>query len=79
MNVPLSLGSVGLGQSDGDTEDEPMLMRRFSIVCLITALFGMGLAILVAEAGRPSDPWQDNRPFSCSAEQAALCGRTALR
>ncbi|MCC5778134.1 hypothetical protein T8J41_18550 [Nitratireductor rhodophyticola] len=56
-----------------------MLMRRFSIVCLITAIFGMGLAILVAEASRPSDPWQNNRPFSCSGEQTALCGRTILR
>ncbi|WP_295813566.1 hypothetical protein [uncultured Nitratireductor sp.] len=56
-----------------------MLMRRFSIVCLITALFGMGLAVLVAEAGRSADPWEDNRPFSCFAERGPLCGKTALR
>lgn len=30
-----------------------MLARRFTIVCLITALFGIGLAMLVAES-RPS-------------------------
>ena len=30
-----------------------MLARRFTIVCLIAALFGIGLAMLVAES-RPS-------------------------
>ncbi len=44
-----------------------MLMRRFTIVCLLTALFGMGLAILVAEASRPSGDWRDNRPVACTA------------
>jgi hypothetical protein len=29
-----------------------MLARRFTIVCLIAMLFGMGFAMLVAEAGR---------------------------
>ncbi len=31
-----------------------MLARRFTIVCLIAAIFGMALAILVAEAERNS-------------------------
>ncbi len=30
-----------------------MLARRFTIVCLITALFGFAFAIVVAEASRP--------------------------
>ncbi len=50
-----------------------MLMRRFTIVCLITALFGMGLAILVAEASRPSHDWQDNRPFACGTQPSGAC------
>ncbi|MET0575205.1 MAG: hypothetical protein ABWZ83_05040 [Mesorhizobium sp.] len=29
-----------------------MLARRFTIVCLITALFGLFFALLVADAGR---------------------------
>lgn len=29
-----------------------MLARRFTIVCLVTAIFGMGLAMLVAQPGR---------------------------
>lgn len=29
-----------------------MLARRFTIVCLLLAIFGMGLANLVAESGR---------------------------
>ncbi len=44
-----------------------MLMRRFTIVCLLTALFGMGLAILVAEASRPSGNWRDSRPVACTS------------
>jgi hypothetical protein len=35
-----------------------MLARRFTIICLLTTLFGMLFAILVAEAGR-STRWQD--------------------
>ncbi|MCT2579020.1 MULTISPECIES: hypothetical protein [unclassified Mesorhizobium] len=31
-----------------------MLVRRFTIVCLLMSLFGMFFAILVAEAGRPA-------------------------
>ena len=29
-----------------------MLLRRFTIVCLLVTLFGMAFAIVVAEAGR---------------------------
>jgi uncharacterized membrane protein len=29
-----------------------MLARRFTIVCLLMTVFGMGLAILVAQEGR---------------------------
>jgi hypothetical protein len=32
----------------------PMLARRFTIVCLLTALFGSFFAILVAETSRPT-------------------------
>ncbi|MDV6226509.1 hypothetical protein R2G56_09445 [Nitratireductor aquimarinus] len=56
-----------------------MLIRRFSIVCLIAALFGMGLAILVAEAGRSSDRWQGGRPFACMTDENAFCGQTVRR
>ncbi|WP_162839654.1 hypothetical protein [Mesorhizobium sp. 1M-11] len=34
-----------------------MFARRFTIVCLLTALFGMGFAILVAEHRRPGGDW----------------------
>ncbi len=36
-----------------------MLARRFTIVCLLMTLFGMGFAILVAEAGRQPRAWDD--------------------
>jgi len=31
-----------------------MLARRFTIVCLLITIFGMSLAILVAEKSRPT-------------------------
>ncbi|QPC87246.1 hypothetical protein GA830_11225 [Mesorhizobium sp. NBSH29] len=33
---------------------EPMLARRFTIVCLLTTLFGMGLAMVVGDSDRAS-------------------------
>lgn len=40
-----------------------MLARRFTIVCLITTIFGMGLAMLVADAG-------SGRSFGARADSA---------
>lgn len=34
-----------------------MLARRFTIVCLMTALFGMGLSNLVAATSRDAHSW----------------------
>jgi hypothetical protein len=34
-----------------------MLVRRFTIVCLLITRFGMTFASLVAEAGRPPRSW----------------------
>jgi len=34
-----------------------MLVRRFTIVCLLMSLFGMFFAMLAAEAGRPARFW----------------------
>ena len=35
-----------------------MLARRFTIVCLITALFGIGMAML-GRAIEPAGPWAE--------------------
>ncbi len=42
-----------------------MLARRFTIVCLLTTLFGIGFAIIVAEAGRQPRHWGEARPGAC--------------
>ena len=34
-----------------------MLARRFTIVCLLVAIFGMSLAMLVAEKSRLPNPY----------------------
>ena len=36
-----------------------MLARRFTIVCLLMALFGMLFSILVAQTGRKAHSWKD--------------------
>ncbi len=51
-----------------------MLARRFTIVCLLTALFGMGFAILVAENTRVDHGWNKaglRCGIACSSSFAA--------
>lgn len=50
-----------------------MLARRFSIVCLMMMLFGMGLSILVAEASRPARVLDLKSPTSCLFDRAPSC------
>lgn len=47
-----------------------MLARRFTIVCLLMTLFGMGFAILVAEAGRQPRAWEEAGINGC---RSLLC------
>lgn len=42
-----------------------MLARRFTIVCLLMTLFGMGFAILVAEASRQPRAWEEAGMNAC--------------
>ena len=42
-----------------------MLARRFTIVCLLMTLFGMGFAILVAEASRQPRAWDEAGINAC--------------
>jgi uncharacterized membrane protein YeiB len=42
-----------------------MFARRFTIVCLLMTLFGMGFAILVAEAGRQPRNWYEAGSAAC--------------
>ena len=50
-----------------------MLARRFTIVCLIMALFGMGFAALVAEASRPARSWDIGTVVPCVFENGLVC------
>jgi hypothetical protein len=50
-----------------------MLARRFTIVCLITMLFGMLFAILVAEASRPARSWDIGMVVPCVFEDGLVC------
>jgi len=49
MNAAIRGSSGSAGDKCNIEEELPMLARRFSLVCLLTALFGMGLASVVAQ------------------------------
>lgn len=50
-----------------------MLARRFTIVCLIVMLFGMGLSALVAEASRPARSTGFGSAMPCVFEGGSRC------
>lgn len=52
-----------------------MLARRFTIVCLITTLFGMFFAILVAEAGRPARSREAGMVVPCVFDGGFPCAQ----
>ena len=49
------------------TGTKPMLARRFTIVCLLTMLFAMGFARIVAQSSESPAGWRSNAPISCTA------------
>jgi hypothetical protein len=50
-----------------------MLARRFTIVCLVMALFGMLFASLVVEAGRSARSWEIGTIVPCVFDQGLAC------
>jgi len=50
-----------------------MLIRRFTIVCLLMTLFGMLFAILVAEASRPARSWDIGIVVPCVFDRGFVC------
>ena len=50
-----------------------MLVRRFTIVCLLITLFGIGLADLVAEANRSERSWKVGTVVPCMFEDGLRC------
>lgn len=52
-----------------------MLVRRFTIVCLLITLFGIGFAGLVAEASRPERAWTIGKVVPCFFDDGPRCGR----
>jgi predicted Na+-dependent transporter len=52
-----------------------MIARRFTILCLLMMIFGMGLAMLVAEKSRPIPSWQAGLTAACFSQQGMSCGR----
>jgi hypothetical protein len=55
-----------------------MLVRRFTIVCLLVTLFGMAFAILVADPGRSRGHYQTAGVPNCLIGSKIFC-RSATR
>ena len=55
-----------------------MLARRFTIVCLLVAIFGMSLSILVAESSRTGFGPKE-AAFGCTLANFARCGALPAR
>jgi len=51
-----------------------MFARRFTIVSLLTVLFGMFFAIIVAEAGKTRQDWKVGQVVPCVFDQGVKCG-----
>ena len=56
-----------------------MLARRFTIVCLIMALFGMLLSIVVAQTSRKARSWEIGMVVPCVLEEGLVCAPPATR
>jgi len=50
-----------------------MRARRFTIVCLITTLFGILFSILVAETSRKARSWEIGMVVPCVLEEGLVC------
>jgi hypothetical protein len=50
-----------------------MLARRFTIVCLVLATFGVVLAIIVAEATRSGRAWRVGMVVPCDYGSTPYC------
>ena len=50
-----------------------MLARRFTIFCLLTTLFGMAFAILVADYSRPTRSKRIAEFVPCLSDGPAAC------
>lgn len=50
-----------------------MLARRFTIVCLIAAIFGMALAMLVAQSSPPAHSLGHHATSGCASAIGMSC------
>ena len=70
------MGSAASGHSllNNEGDKTRMLARRFTIVCLLITIFGMSLAILVAEKSRPAGA-RAVHAMQCEPLACAVFGR----
>lgn len=68
---------MGVVASSVPSKEMEMLARRFTIVCLLVMLFGMGFAMLVAEAGRSKRDYPIAGGTSCFLNPTSSCGSSA--
>ena len=54
-----------------------MLVRRFTLICLIAMVIGIGLSALVRET-RDDRAWRSGATMACPASLHPSCGRSVL-
>lgn len=54
-----------------------MLARRFTIVCLLMAVFGVLFSMLVAQTSRRAHSWELGTVVSCASNDVPACARQA--
>jgi hypothetical protein len=52
-----------------------ILARRFSLVVLVVAIFGMAFAVVVAETARPANSVERYTATSCALRDGWVCVR----
>jgi hypothetical protein len=77
MNGHIRVSSARIVHLPLTNRGRSMLARRLTIVSLMTVLFGMVFAMIVAEAGRDRR-WQTNRVVPCAFDAGVKCGNAAL-
>jgi hypothetical protein len=50
-----------------------VIARRFTIICLLAMIFGLGFAALIEGATRPARAWETGKLQICPMPQGAAC------
>jgi hypothetical protein len=53
--------------------ENAVLARRFTIICLMAMIFGLGFAALIEGASRPARAWETGKMQICPSPNGTAC------